>query len=134
MQLVRASVDIHASVDDTVRMWSEFPALAALSEQAEPVERFVRTSRPEPEGEPDLEGRIAWRPAPEPEPDGTPLSGVVTFQPADGRCARITVQLEYPSGDAASARLARRSLARELVAFKTFVETRRAADPSSAVS
>ena len=132
MQLVRASVDIHASVDDTLRMWSEFPTLAALGEQAEPVERFVRTSRPEPAGETDLEGRIAWRPVPEPE--GTPLSGVVTFQPADGRCARITVQLEYPSGDAASTLLARRSLARELVAFKTFVETRRAAHPSSALS
>jgi len=132
MQLVRASVDIHTSVDDALRMWSEFPALAALSEQAAPVERFVRAAKPEPAGAPALEGRIAWRPAP--EAGGAPLSGVVTFRPADGRCARVTVQIEYPSGDAASAGLARRALACELVAFKTFVETRRAARSLLAVS
>ena len=131
MQLVRASVDIHTSVDDALRMWNEFPALAALSEQAAPVERFMR-AKAEPAGEPAVEGRIAWRPAP--EPDGPPVSGVVTFQPADGRCARITVQLEYPSGDAVSAGVAKRTLACELFAFKTFVETRRAAASQLAVS
>lgn len=132
MQLVRASVDIHASVDDALRMWSEFPPLATLTEAAAPVERFVRGARPEPEAESAREGRIAWCPAP--ERAGPPLSGVVTFQAADGRCARVTVQLEYRSDTSASALLARRSLARELVAFKTFVETRRAAHAAAAVS
>jgi uncharacterized membrane protein len=132
MQLVRASVDIHTSVDDALRKWSDFPALAALSAQAAPVERFVRAAKPEPAGTPAREGRIAWRAAP--ELDRAPLSGVVTFQPAGGRCARVTVQLEYGSRDAASALLARRALVRELVAFKTFVETRRAARPLLAVS
>ena len=131
MQLVRASVHIHTSVDDALRQWSEFPALAALSEQSAPVERFVRAAKAEAADAPALEGRIAWRPAP--RADGAPLSGVVTFQPADGGCARVLVQLEYPNGDATSALLARRSLARELVAFKTFVETRRAARPLLAV-
>ena len=133
MQLVRASVDIHTSVDDALHRWSEFPALAALSESAAPVERFVRVSRPDAAGAPpSVEGRIAWRPGA--EPDGSPFSGVVTFQAADDQSARVTVQLEYPSGDADSARLARGSLARELVAFKTFVETRGAVRPPVAVS
>jgi len=131
MQLVRASVDIHASVDDALRMWSEFPALAELSESAAPVECFVRAAKPEHAGAPALEGRLAWRP--QLETDGR-ASGVVTFEPADGRCARVTVQLEYPNGAAEPPRLARHTLVRDLIAFKSFVEKRRAALPLRAVS